>query len=104
PPSSVPGGRTSTRTDADLYTRIPPTTPTTPTTPARPPHLLGADDLEIIIDENVMRPVDSDYVDVVIAVAQQNNTVDGASLVSGVSSGLGLVSGICCAVRSCPGA
>ena len=56
-------------------------------------HLLGADDLEVLIDENMMRPVDTDYVDVVIAVAQQHNTVDGASRVRGDRSGFGLVRG-----------
>ena len=40
--------------------------------------LLGADDLEVLVDEDVVRPVDADVVDVVIAVAQLHDTVDDA--------------------------
>jgi hypothetical protein len=32
--------------------------------------LLGADDDEVAVDEHVVRPVDSDHVDLVIAAAQ----------------------------------
>jgi len=32
--------------------------------------LLGADDLEVLVDEDVVRPVDADVVDLVVAVAQ----------------------------------
>src|SRR6476620_5950964 len=49
--------------------------------PAKPTRLLGTDDLEVFVHEDVMRPVDSDYVEVVIAGAQQHDTVDGASSV-----------------------
>jgi RND superfamily putative drug exporter len=56
--------------------------------------LLCADDLEALVDEDVVRPVDADDVDVVLAVAQQHDTVDGASWVGGHRSGLGLVR--CC--------
>ena len=47
-------------------------------TAANPWRLKGADDLEVVIDENVMRPVDADVVDLVFAVAQLHNTVDDA--------------------------
>jgi hypothetical protein len=32
--------------------------------------LPGADDLEVLVDEDVVRPVDADVVDLVLAVAQ----------------------------------
>src|SRR6202011_4215427 len=54
-------------------------------------YLFGADDHEVGADEDVMRPVDADYVDVVLAVAQQHDTVDGASRVGCHRSGLGLI-------------
>ena len=41
--------------------------------------LLGAHDLEVLVDEDVVRPVDADDVDVVLAVAQPHDTVDGAT-------------------------
>jgi hypothetical protein len=41
--------------------------------------LFGADDLEALVDEHVVWPVDSDDVDVVIAAADLDDTVDGAS-------------------------
>ena len=37
---------------------------------ALPWRLLGADDLEVLVDEDVVRPVDTDVVDLVLAVAQ----------------------------------
>ena len=40
--------------------------------------LLGADDREVLVDEDVVRPVDADVVDLVFAVAQLHNTVDDA--------------------------
>ena len=45
---------------------------------ALPWRLVGADDLEGLIDEDVVRPVDADMVDFVLAVAQLHNTVDDA--------------------------
>jgi hypothetical protein len=45
--------------------------------------LLGADDLEVLVDEDVVRPVDADVVDVVVAVAQLHNTVYDAPRVGG---------------------
>jgi hypothetical protein len=48
--------------------------------------LLRPGDLEILADEDVMRPVDADVVDVVITVAQLHNTVDDASRVGGQRS------------------
>src|ERR1700730_6767069 len=53
--------------------------------------LLGTDDLEMHAYEDVVRPADGDYVDVVLAVAQQHDAVDGASRVSGQRSGRGLI-------------
>ena len=58
--------------------------------------LLGPDDLEVLADEDVVRPVDGDHVDVVLAVAQQRDTVDGASGVGRQRSSLG-------PIRCCPG-
>src|SRR6267142_194830 len=43
--------------------------------------LIGADDLEVRVDEDVVRPVDADVVDLVLAVAQLHNTVDDAAWV-----------------------
>jgi hypothetical protein len=45
--------------------------------------LVGAGDLEVLVDEDVVRPVDADGVDLVIAVAQLHDTVDDASGVGG---------------------
>src|SRR5436190_11362318 len=44
---------------------------------------IGADDLEVLVDEDVVRPADADVVDLVLAVAQLHNTVDDAPWVSG---------------------
>jgi hypothetical protein len=52
-------------------------------TPIYRRRLLGADDLEVLVDEDVMRPVDADVVDLVLAVAQLHNTVDDAPRVGG---------------------
>jgi hypothetical protein len=38
--------------------------------------LVGTDDLEVLVDEDVVRPVDADVVDLVLAVAQPYNPVD----------------------------
>ena len=50
---------------------------------ALPRRLVSADDLEVLVDEDVVRPVDADVVDLVLAVAQLHHTVDDASLVGG---------------------
>ena len=47
------------------------------------PLVVGADDLEVLVDEDVVGPVDADVVDLVIAVAQRHHTVDDAARVSG---------------------
>src|ERR1700730_3345126 len=44
---------------------------------------VGADDLEVLVDEDVVRPVDADVVNLVGAVVQLNNTVDDAPRVGG---------------------
>jgi hypothetical protein len=43
--------------------------------------LLGADDLEVLVDEDVVRPVDANIVDLVSPAAQLHYTVDDASWV-----------------------
>src|SRR5216684_7570037 len=48
--------------------------------------LVGADDLEVLVDEDVVRPVDADVVDLIFAVAQFHNTVDDAAWVGGQRS------------------
>ena len=48
--------------------------------------LFGADDLEFLVDEDVVRPVDADVVDLVLAVAQLHNAVDDAPRVGGQRS------------------
>ena len=48
--------------------------------------LEGADDLEVLADEDVVRPVDADVVGLVLAVAQLHNTVDDAPRVGGQRS------------------
>src|SRR5207237_10853224 len=53
---------------------------------ARPWRLVGADDLEVLVDEDVVWPVDADVVDLVFAVAQLHNTVDNAPWVGGQRS------------------
>ncbi|MDQ1663943.1 MAG: hypothetical protein QOJ68_3923 [Blastococcus sp.] len=40
--------------------------------------LVGADDREGLVDEDVMRPVDADVVDLVLAIAQLHDMVDDA--------------------------
>src|SRR3954447_8498475 len=45
--------------------------------------LAGADDLEVLVDEDVVGPVDADVVDLVLAVAQLDNAVDGAAWIGG---------------------
>ena len=41
--------------------------------------LVGADHLEVLVDEDVVRPVDPDVVDLVLAVAQLHDTVDDSA-------------------------
>src|ERR1700719_951326 len=53
---------------------------------ALPWRLVSADGLEVLVDEDVVRPVDADVVDLVLAVAQLHNTVDDASRVGGQRS------------------
>src|ERR1700732_2987646 len=53
---------------------------------ALPRRLEGADDLEVLADEDVVRPVDADVVGLVLAVAQLHNTVDDAPRVGGQRS------------------
>jgi hypothetical protein len=50
---------------------------------ARPPptRLVGADDLEVLVDEDVVGPVDADVVDLVLGVAELDDTVDDAAWV-----------------------
>src|ERR1035437_6837036 len=48
--------------------------------------LLCADNLEVLVDEDVVRPVDADVVDVVLAVAQLDYTVNDAPWVGGQRS------------------
>src|ERR1700687_1780466 len=55
--------------------------------------LVGTHDLEALADEDVVRPVDADVVDLVLAVAQLHNTVDDASRVGGQRSFSGFVRG-----------
>jgi hypothetical protein len=43
-----------------------------------PLRLLGSDHLEVLVDEDVVRPVDPDHVDVVFAVAELHHTIDNA--------------------------
>src|SRR5438876_6789135 len=50
---------------------------------ALPWRLVGADDLEVLVDEDVVRPVDADVVDLVLAVAQLHDAVDDATRVGG---------------------
>jgi hypothetical protein len=50
------------------------------------PRLVGADDLEVPVDEDVVRPVDADVVDLVLTVAQLHNTVDDTPWVGGQRS------------------
>src|SRR5436309_15470248 len=53
---------------------------------ALPRRLVGADDLEVLVDEDVVRPVDADVVHLVLATAQLHHTVDDAPRVGGQRS------------------
>src|SRR5882724_43699 len=48
--------------------------------------LVGADDREVLVDEDVVRPVDADVVNLVLGVAQLHNTVNHTSRVGGERS------------------
>jgi hypothetical protein len=50
---------------------------------ARVEGLEGADDVEVLVDEDVVRPVDADVVDLVLTVAQLHDTVNDAPRVRG---------------------
>src|SRR5271154_3712543 len=43
--------------------------------------LVGADHLEVLVDEDVVRPVDADVVDLVLAVTQLHDPVDDSTRV-----------------------
>src|SRR5713101_3125303 len=60
---------------------------------ALPRRLVGADDLEVLVDEDVVRPVDADIVNLVLAVGQLHNTVDDAARVGGQRSFRRLIRG-----------
>src|ERR1700689_866336 len=55
--------------------------------------VVGADYLEVRVDEDVVGPVDADVVDLVVAVAQFDDPVDGAAGVDGQRGFGGLVRG-----------
>jgi len=55
--------------------------------------VVGADDLEVCVDEDVVGPVDADVVDLVIAVAELDDPVDDASRVDGKRGFGGLIRG-----------
>src|SRR3984957_5132858 len=55
--------------------------------------VVRADDLEGRVDEDLVGPVDADVVDLVIAVAELYDTVDGAAGVDGQRGYGGLVRG-----------
>src|SRR6266567_3479331 len=78
-PTSVPGSRATT---LNRVPRMPRSNPPMLMC-ALPCRLLGADDLEVLVDEDVVRPVDADVVDLVLAVAQLHNTVDDTPWVGG---------------------
>jgi hypothetical protein len=46
--------------------------------------LLGADDLEVLVDEDVVRPVDADVVDLVVAGTALEETRKAAERLAGV--------------------
>ena len=56
--------------------------------------LVGADDLEVLVDEDVMRPVDADVVDLVLAVAQLYHAVDDASGVGASAASVALLAAV----------
>src|SRR6266550_2452558 len=68
-------------------------TPPRPLAAIRAPERLayGAGDLEVLADEDVVRPTDLDHVDCVRAVAQLQHAVDGAARVLGERGGFGRV-------------
>ena len=66
-----------------------------------PRRLLGADDLEVLVDEDVVGPVDADLMDLVLAVAQFHHPVDNSSRVGGQCGVGGLRR--CRSADDCPG-
>src|SRR4029077_14272883 len=64
--------------------------------------LVTADDLEGLVDEDVVWPVDADVVNLVLAVGQLHNTVDDAPRVGGQRSFRGLIRGRAADDRSRP--
>src|SRR5438309_1927538 len=56
-------------------------TSSSPRSPTRVAPLVGADHLEVLVDEDVVGPVDADVVDLVLAVAELDHTVDDAARV-----------------------
>src|SRR5205085_9736665 len=60
---------------------------------ALPWRLVGADDVEVLVDEDVVRPVDADAVHLVLAVAQLYDAVDDSPGVGGQCSFRRLVRG-----------
>lgn len=48
--------------------------------------LKGADDLEVASDEDVVRPVEADIVNLIFAITQLHNTVDNATWIVGQRS------------------
>ena len=53
---------------------------------ALPWWLVGTHDLEVLVDENMVRPVDANGMDLILAVAQLHNTVDNAPRIGGQRS------------------
>src|SRR5438105_8100869 len=62
-----------------------------PANPSRRRSVIGADDLVVAGDEDVMGPVDADAVDFVLAVAQPHHPVDDTAGVRGQRRFDGLV-------------
>src|ERR1700744_2589231 len=53
--------------------------------------VVGTDNGEVPVDEDVVRPVDAYVVDLVVAVAQLHDTIDDASRIGGQRSFRGLI-------------
>src|SRR5436305_502856 len=60
---------------------------------ARVRTLVGADDFEGLVDEDVVGPVDADGVDFVLAVAEFDDAIDDAAWIGGQCCCRGLVGG-----------
>jgi hypothetical protein len=48
--------------------------------------VVGTNNLEVLVDEDVVRPVDADVVDLVVAAAQLYDTIDDSSWIGGQCS------------------